>query len=554
MLPNFQFSIFNFQSIFKIKILPILLLFLFSTFYFLSSARPILAQGKTSPPPSPNVETNVPDTLHNWTQTVMIEVMSSLSCQLTGIDPVNPEQNCLEVDQKNGKIGFYPSDPKDGKVGGAVGAVGSGITMLFNFPVHTADYVQNLAQNFGITKKTYAQQTGTGFESLKPLLGIWTAFRNIVYLIFVIVFVVIGLAIMLRVKIDPRTVMTIQNQIPKIIIGILLVTFSYAIGGFLIDMMYVSIHVIGNVVISADPTLSEELPTQLSKEPNPFVAVGHVGANTGNAFFGLWNIIKPPSSALGDAIVNVFNPVINFASEVMIKGVVGALMPSGDSWANPLNWFDKITGFVLDPITKVVTGLLSKFFGFIFTLLALVVVSIALLIALFKLWFSLIFAYINILLGVALAPFWIIGGLFPGSPINVSGWLKSMVANLAAFPVTIAMFLLGKVFMGAFGQEDSPVSFVPPLIGDRATFGALGSIIGLGIILMTPNVVTMLKQALKVQKFDTGLGKSIGAGVSLPTKAIQSGAGLYGAATFDISGEKKSAGRGGRIFQKFFRS
>lgn len=464
--------------------------------------------------------------------------MSSLSCQLTGIDPTNPSQSCLGVDQKNGKIGFYP--PAEGKVGGAVGAVGSGITMLFNFPIHTADYVQNLAQNFGITKKSYAQQTGTGFNSLKPLLGIWTVFRNIVYLVFVIVFVVIGLAIMLRVKIDPRTVMSIQNQIPKIIIGILLVTFSYAIGGFLIDMMYVSIHVIGNVVISADPTLNKELPTQLSKEPNPFVAVGHVGANTGNAFFGLWSIIQPPSTTLGEAIVNVFNPVINFASEIMIKGIVGTLMPSGDSWANPLNWYDKITGFVLDPITKLVTGFLSWVFGIIFTGLALVVISIALLIALFKLWFSLIFAYINILLGVVLAPFWIIGGLFPGSPINVSGWLKSMIANLAAFPVTIAMFLLGKVFMDVFGTGNSSAHFVPPLIGDRSSAEHIGAIIGFGIILMTPNVVTMLKAALKVPKADVA-GSTIG-GIGAGFQALKGAGGAVVAYKSKLPDQGKSEG------------
>ena len=91
-------------------------------------------------------------------------------------------------------------------------------------------------------------ETGTGFDGLKPLLPLWTVFRNIVYILFVLVFVIIGVAIMLRLKIDPRTVMTIQNQIPKLIIGILLVTFSFSIAGFLIDIMYTSIYLIGGAV------------------------------------------------------------------------------------------------------------------------------------------------------------------------------------------------------------------------------------------------------------------------------------------------------------------
>ena len=43
---------------------------------------------------------------------------------------------------------------------------------------------------------------------------------------------------MLRIKIDPRTVMTIQNQIPRVIICIILITFSYAFAGAMIDVMW----------------------------------------------------------------------------------------------------------------------------------------------------------------------------------------------------------------------------------------------------------------------------------------------------------------------------
>ncbi len=467
----------------KISIL-IFSLSLLSFFFFLPT--PSLA--KDIPPPSPNVDTSVPDNLHNWTQTVMIEVLSSLSCQLTGIDPTAKTQQCLGIDQKTGKIGFVPAE-KDGEIGGAIGVVSSGITMLFNSPIHSGDYIQNLAQNFGITKKSYAQVTGTGFEGLKPLLSLWTAFRNIVYLVFVIVFVVIGLAIMLRVKIDPRTVMTIQNQIPKIIIGILLVTFSYAIAGFLVDFMNVSIYVIGNLIISADPNLSQSLPTQLARETNPFQAAGHVGANGNNAATGLWSLVFSPAKAVGESISNLLL----------------SLLAS-------LNF-------------GIITSIFRGLFGAIFGALAFIIITIALLAALFKLWLRLIFAYVTILMDVVLAPFWIMGSIVPGSPINVSGWLRHLIANLAAFPAVIGMFLLGKVFMDAFGKETSSSYFVPPLIGDRVSPEALGSIIGLGIILMTPNVIDMLKTALKVPKFDAGLAKGFAPGLAAVGKAGQIGLG-----------------------------
>ena len=53
-----------------------------------------------------NTNPDVPNNLHNWTQTVLIEVISATSCMITGIDPSNPNQACLGIDQKTKKIGF----------------------------------------------------------------------------------------------------------------------------------------------------------------------------------------------------------------------------------------------------------------------------------------------------------------------------------------------------------------------------------------------------------------------------------------------------------------
>ena len=46
---------------------------------------------------------------------------------------------------------------------------------------------------------------------------------------------------MFRVKINPQTVVSLQTMIPKLIITMLLVTFSFAIAGFVIDLVYVII-------------------------------------------------------------------------------------------------------------------------------------------------------------------------------------------------------------------------------------------------------------------------------------------------------------------------
>lgn len=486
--------------------LSFLILILLSTFYLLSSAAHTYASSQTTPVqstqyPTPNTNPDVPNNLHNWTQSVMIEVMSSLTCQIAGVDPINPKQSCLGADQKTGKIGFLPSP----QTGGAIGFMGTMISTLYTPPLHTADYFQNLAQNFGISKKTYAAPPagGTGFQSLSPLINIWSAFRNIVYLLLVIVFVVIGLAIMLRVKIDPRTVMTIQNQIPKIIIGILAVTFSFAIAGFLIDMMWVLIYLIFGVFSGISPEIAKSLETL-----NPSSIQGQTAMGVSNHIStgGIWGITGNVSVAIGN-IISLF--LFGFDGKTLIAvGSVGTIIGAtvGFIVGGPLGALLGGAGLGGGQMLLVGVGVAIAF----------VIIIIALLTALFRLWFTLLMAYVQILLAVVLAPFWIIGGIVPGSPISLGGWFKNMAANLLAFPVTLAMFMLGKVFMDAFSSGQTSGQFVPPLIGNPGSQGLIGSLIGLGIILMTPNVVNMLKSALKVAKIETGLGKAIGGAVGIP--------------------------------------
>lgn len=508
--------------------------------YFLSLFSPVVHAQVVSSYPAPNTNPNVPNNLHNWTQNVMIEVMSALTCQLVGVDPTNPHQACLGVDQKSGKIGFVENG------GGAVGVMGNMISMLYTPPVHTADYFRNLASNFGFTKHAYAQNSKTGFDSLSPLLPIWTAFRNIVYLIFVIVFVVIGLAVMFRIKIDPRTVMSIQNQIPKIIIGLLVITFSFAIAGFLVDFMWILIYLVYGV-ISGIPSIDVA-------NLNPAIIQGQTALGVGGAIGGIRGIggVAGISNGVAANIVNIissflaFNDPKSFMSITtdIISGVIGgitALIVSGQNWQ--LAGFTIPTGPAAGIVIGAGAGVTAKetLVNFIPYAIAFLIVFIAILFALFRLWFTLIMAYISILLDVALAPLWIIAGLIPGSSISFTGWLRDLGANLLAFPTTIAMFLLGKVMMQAFGTTQTGGQFVPPLIGNPAATNAIGSLIGLGFILLTPNVVNMVKAALKAPKTDVGsIGKAIGVATGAPSgifnRVGQIGLSLSGARNLPLVG------------------
>lgn len=577
----------------------ILFSFLFLISYFSFFISPAFAQAKTEQThstgsgqanyPVTNTNPDVPNNLHNWTQNVMIEVMSALTCQLAGVDPTNPKQSCLGVDSASGKIGFLPSP----QTGGAIGFMDNMIAALYTPPLHTSDYFKDLASNFGISKKTYAQnEGGTGFQGLTPLIGIWSAFRNIVYLILVIVFVVIGLAIMLRIKIDPRTVMSIQNQIPKIIIGILVVTFSFAIAGFLVDLMWVMIYLVFGLISGISPDIAKsvtELNPASLQGKNPLgaaIGFGQLSSMAHNVAASSTQIIQkmlgiePKLTDLG----------LGFDLVKDLTGFLGGLLPGKFAWGagTPVNFLiDLISGIgsVLGgfqilkfpvvaaqvigtggspgwfanlpfavPFAMLLHPLLQEFLrvGLPY-LIVYIIIFIALLIALFRLWFTLLMAYVNILIDVVLAPFWIIGSLVPGSPISATGWLRDLIANLAAFPTVIFMFLLGKVFVDAFSTATNP--FAPPLIGDLGNPRMFSSLIGIGIILMTPNVVNMLKTALKAPKLDTGgIGQGLGAGGKVFGGTIKStiGAGVAYVAGDPFTKEKQAGGIGRMLQRRFF--
>ncbi len=487
------------SSLLRVNVQRLVLAFgLFTIIYLLVSSLPAHAQtsastavgnqtsGDQQSPAdyAPNLNPDVPRNQHTYVQSAMIEVMSSMICQLAGIDPIRRDQKCLGVDQKTGKIGFVESG------GGAIGVVGQFITYTFTPPTSSGDYVRYLSGNFGFPKKTYAAENpcvsdannaqGVGFCGIKPLIGIWVAMRNIAYLLFVIIFVIIGVAIMLRVHIDPRTVMSIENQIPKIIVGILLVTFSFAIAGFLIDVMYVAIYLIGGVLIGASPTSFPDGVNlgNIATSPTPFDAInrlwpGGEGSLDGGGF---GELSLQGQNTVQTLIVNVLGGPGRVTPDLMDNGIID-LIGGG---------FVAIIGLIVG-----ILAALLIFLGLIFTAI--------------RLWIALVVAYISVLIDIVFAPFWFLIGLFPGSGVGVGAWFKDMLANLAVFPTAIAMFILAKIFSEiAKTSIETGAMFVPPLSGGGNTADAFAGIIALGFLFMTPNVLQITRNAIKAPNINYG--------------------------------------------------
>ncbi len=130
---------------------------------------------------------------------------------------------------------------------GIIPGLGKAIGFMYeNPPASSQQYVAYVLKSAGvnIAQPAYAQFGGLGFSSLLPILDTWVRMRNLAYLFFVILFVVIGFMIMFRQKLGGQTVVTVQQAIPQIIISLLAVTFSFAIAGLLIDLMYLSMYLL----------------------------------------------------------------------------------------------------------------------------------------------------------------------------------------------------------------------------------------------------------------------------------------------------------------------
>ncbi len=437
-----------------------------------------------SPYSNQDTDPDVPQNLHTYTQSTLINILSTVVCILSGYDPASPSHKCLGYDNQTGKIGYVNQD------GGALGFMLNTVAMTYVLPIHSSNYIDYLSYNFHIfSAKSYAapppnqNEIGTGAIGLNPLLTIWVAFRNAAYLLLVIVFVAVGFLIMLRIKIDPRTVMSIQNQIPKIIVGLLVITFSFAIAGLLIDLMYVTTYLLLNIANSSVPggivninnVVTYTTPFDAADKILPGHIWGAVAAGAGGISDSVSNIVGnvPLIGGINDAFQFIFS-IFQW-----IGGIIGG---NGFAWNN------------------------NGGNGGLVQLVLFIIMIVAVLTALFKFWISLVTCYINILFNVVLGPIRILFGIIPSGPGGgMTGWIKDLIANLAVFPVSIGFLVMAAALAKAVSS--GPV-FAPFFVPGKD----IGGVLSFVAILMLPKLPEQVKEWFKVK--DGALGGAVGGAVA----------------------------------------
>lgn len=369
-----------------------------------------------------------------------------------------------------------------------------------NPPVNTNVWLADVASNIGIVPKTYAQ--GIGFSALQPLLGLWKIMRNVAYTLLILILLVIGLMIMFRTKIDPRTVISVQSAIPRIVITIIVITFSYPIAGLLIDIMYLvlflGISVIGPLVPGAN------------LNPNTVPALQAEFA-TGNGLFRIFAAI--PGVFMTDAILSVIG-----LGAGLILFPLGAATKIGPKIMEFLGGVKTVTN-----AKNILVG--ASGLGGVIALL----VIIAFIFALVRIFLILLNSYIQIIISVVFAPILLLGQAIPGQS-SFSSWLRNLLSNLVVFPATAILILVADIVSREFYPDTNLLPnplWVPPIVG---SFGATvgGVLIPLGFALVIPQLVLSIKKAFgaKPQIPVTGaasriIGQPVGIGQQFLTTLTQ---------------------------------
>jgi hypothetical protein len=306
----------------------------------------------------------------------------------------------------------------------------------------------------------------------------------------------------------------VTNSRLTIIFGI---WFSFAIAGLLIDFMWVSTYVVIRTLGDniKNPKSKDVAFNQLLTPPLGFV----------NEFY---NYRHPDGKSEDPGGVTRIAYDSAWGVEKIMQSLMGRVKPD-----------DKGSIFLVTGIINLFTGDwikdgLISFLSWIGGVIAFIIIAVAIVWSLFRLGFELLKSYVYILIDVILGPFMIVAGVLPGSPIGFGMWVRDILSHLSVFPVTIAMFMLGKIFMESFAPDTKVPNvdvFVPPLIGNPSGTGnlaPLGALLGLGIILMTPQVVAMMKDLFKAPdfKYTGAVGQALGGAAGLfaePIKPVISG-------------------------------
>ena len=360
--------------------------------------------------------------------------------------------------------------------------------------------------------ETSSPITNSGYNYLKDNLHldkIWETSRNIAYLGYVVIIIVVGFMIMFRKNLPGQVVVSLGNTIPQIILGLILVTFSFAIVGIIMDVGKTSMKVMGSMFVSA---YKEENSTVTEED---LVEIGDVGSLTDKALitakqdgFIVSNLRKLP--LIGNNLANSYSGTAGTVRKIVGQSVgiyaITALIDEVVKRVHNMHFDVNILGvdLVLDIGAETIKGIITLPLntikvGLTTFLIRNILLLLVCLYASFKLFITMLMTYLKLFINVIFGPIQIMLGSLPGNFSSTTKWFKSVIANVFTFA---GIYLVINVFAFISSAVD-PSQF--NFFGNKGVFWpdwlvSLEGVILIAGYLFASNMPTIIGGALKIEQ------------------------------------------------------
>lgn len=340
---------------------------------------------------------------------------------------------------KDGSVPQAVMDELEEQIGyGVLGDINKGIVAMYTPPATTYTYLADVMKSAKIIPAAQAQ--GLGFSALDPILETWKAFRNLAYLFFVVAFLVIGFMIMFRTKVGQAAI-TAQQAIPSVVVAMLAVTFSYAIAGFMIDIMYVVMYMLAGFFTEGPDIVTRNM-------------------------FGLVGLMFRGTTG------STQNAIEQFMEDALNIGLVG----------EAIAWMSSLLGTVIIGIA-ILFATFKVFFELVKTYVAVLI--------------QIIFSPIILMFG-AFPGKNVFGKWIKDLSGNLILWPVVLLCVLVQRMLTAPIRSLqgtGQTLDSAFGG-----GFMPPFLVGQGQASIVPVILGIGVLLVIPEIMQQVKKAWGVEE------------------------------------------------------
>lgn len=371
-------------------------------------------------------------------------------------------------------------------------------------------------QNAGFIPQSYAAE-GIGFASISGYTRIWDLMRRLSYVILVLVIMTIGFMVMFRMKLNAQTVISVENALPRIILSLLLITFSFAIAGMLIDFMYIIIGVA--VYIFSQLNVGDLQPQNIGSIINRYI---------GSSISDIWPYGGEGSAlAVGNTLFQLLPGVLKGTIQVALTyllgiGVANTLAKFATATFGSLKGFSiqaatfgvgigDIPGMIGVALAYIIFFAIAGWLpGFLLGLM----IMMTILFLVFRIFFMLLTAYIKIVLFIIFAPLILLFEAVPGKSA-FGYWFKTLFSELLTFPIVVVISLVGYAIVNLDGATAERRFMLPFLHGFTAA--EFNTLIGLGIVLMIPEFNKLIKGLIGVKDLPMsfGIGTFLGGGAAV---------------------------------------